>query len=95
MAGIKLSCPNCQASGKDEHHDEIIEWVGQKYHQRAVITAAVTLLLCILCFMVSGSFLLDGLLFVGVLFGGWVVRKSFQRQANVYMCNKCQAVFNP
>ena len=91
----KMSCPNCQASGKDEHHDEIIAWVGQKYHQRAVITAAVTLLLAILSLMVSSSYLLDGLLFVGVLFVGWVVRKSFQRQSNVYMCNKCETVFNP
>jgi len=39
----KLTCPNCQASGKDEHHDEIIQWTGQKYNQYAVITAAATL----------------------------------------------------
>jgi hypothetical protein len=91
---MQLSCPNCQARGKDEHHDEIIQWMGQKDQQRAVITAAATFFLAFISLFL-GSYLLAGVVIAAVLFAGWVVRKSFQRKANVYQCTKCQYVFNP
>ena len=92
----KLTCPNCQASGKDEHHDEIIQWTGQKYNQYAVITAAATLFFAFMCLIVFGSsYVLAGFAIVVVLFLGWVTRKSFQRKSNVYQCSKCETVFNP
>jgi len=93
---MQLSCPNCQARGKDEHHDEIIQWMGRKDQQRAVITAAVTLFLAFMCLIVFGSsYVMAGIGIAVVLFLGWVVRKSFQRKSNVYQCMKCQSVFNP
>ena len=92
---MKLACPNCQASGKDEHHDEVIVWIGQKYHQKAVITAAVTLFLAFMCFIMFGSsWLMAGLAAAVVLFAGWRVRKSFEAKSNTYQCNKCESVFS-
>ena len=90
-----LSCPNCQASGKDEHHDEIIQWVGQKDHQKAVITAAATLFFAVMVFFVFNSYFMIAVGLAAVLFGGYVLRKSFQSKSNTYQCAKCQSVFQP
>jgi hypothetical protein len=91
---MKLACPNCQASGKDEHHDEIIEWVGQKDHQKAVITAAVTLFAAFMCLILFKSIFMIVLSAAVVLFVGWRVRKGFQSKSNSYQCSKCETVFS-
>jgi hypothetical protein len=93
---MKMACPNCQASGKDEHHDEVIEWVGQKDHQKAVITAAATLFLAFMCFIVIGSsWIMASIAAAVVLFVGWRVRKGFEAKSKSYQCNKCETVFQP
>jgi hypothetical protein len=92
---MPMSCPNCQASRKDEHHDESVVWTRQKDHQRAVIRAAVTLFLAFMCLIVFGSsYVMAGIDIAAVLFLGLVVRKSFQRKSNVYQCTDCQYIFN-
>lgn len=90
---MKTTCPNCQASGKDEHHDEIIVWVGQKSHQQAVITAGVTLFLAFLCLLIFHGIFMVVLSIAVVLFIGWRVRKSFESKSNLYQCNKCEHMF--
>ena len=90
---MKLTCPSCQASGKDEHHDEIIVWVGQKDHQKAVITAAVTFFLAFMCLILFKGLFMIAVSMAIVLFVGWRVRKGFQAKSNQYECNKCNTVF--